>query len=204
MIQVLPVVGDSYCQELPVSLCWMSMTRKLDGSLAQEMESSTGTSMSRMSCHLVVTNMMANACTTARLIMQLNGWIDNACMMDHCVQIRHDCENKNWKLDTWLYKLKWPQKLQHIDWDWLLALVDCSLVNSQVGGKAMCKFVVSKVNQCQIDHRAENRDMQRVALTNDPFVIKRIGQEEFWYCNITRCKCCWEIMTRPCWVLKFS
>jgi hypothetical protein len=59
----------------------MSMTGNLDGSLAGEMESSTGTSVSRMSCHFVVTSaMLANACTTAKLVMRLNGGIDNAPM----------------------------------------------------------------------------------------------------------------------------
>ncbi len=82
-----------YCQELPVSLCWMSMTGNLDGSLAGEMESSNGTTVSRMSCRFVVTTAMANACTaTAKLVMvRLTGGIDHAqskykCLLCHLQQ----------------------------------------------------------------------------------------------------------------------
>jgi hypothetical protein len=58
------------------------MTGNLDGSLAGEMESNTGTSVSRMSCRFVVTSAMANACTaTAKLVMvRLTGGINNAPM----------------------------------------------------------------------------------------------------------------------------
>jgi hypothetical protein len=57
------------------------MTGNLDGSLAGEMESSNGTTVSRMSCRFVVTTAMANDCTTAKLVMvRLNGGIDNSPM----------------------------------------------------------------------------------------------------------------------------
>jgi hypothetical protein len=57
------------------------MTGNLDGSLAGEMESSNGTSVSRMSCRFIVTSAMANACTTTKLVMvRLNGGINNTPM----------------------------------------------------------------------------------------------------------------------------